>query len=140
MQIEVSNPVAGLKPSFFSECVELVLSGENKPAEYVNVVFLPRDDLRQLKKEYFGLDVYTDVITFNLNNPDEILEGEIYLSFEQIEENAGLFKTKPIDELRRILIHGCLHLCGYEDDTQVLKDQMTDLENQYIENLLNTEH
>ena len=85
-----------------------------------------------MKKEYFEQDVYTDVIAFNLNDPDENMEGEIYLSYEQIVDNANSYNTKSEDELIRVLIHGCLHLSGYEDDTPAAKDQMTDLENKYM--------
>ncbi|NQV30144.1 MAG: rRNA maturation RNase YbeY [Candidatus Marinimicrobia bacterium] len=112
--------------------MEQVLKGEHKTSEYINIIFLSRNELRRMKKEYFGLDVYTDVITFNLNDPDETIEGEVYLSYEQIKQNSHEFKTKLEDELIRVLIHGCLHLCGYEDDTDELKTQMTKLENQYI--------
>jgi rRNA maturation RNase YbeY len=135
MKIDIIDPPAGVDASQFEACVREVFSGEDKTSEYVNIIFLSIDDLSLMKKEYFEMDVYTDVIAFNLNDPDESIEGEIYLSHEQIIENAKSFSTRPEDELIRVLIHGCLHLCGYEDDTQALKDQMTDIENQYMEKL-----
>ncbi len=135
MKIDVIDPPDGIDVSGFKASVIEVFSGENKTGNYVNVVFLARDDLRLMKKEYFEMDVFTDVIAFNLNDPGETIEGEIYLSHEQILENAISFNTKPKDELFRVLIHGCLHLCGYEDDTQTLKEQMTNLENQYMRKL-----
>jgi len=133
MKINIIDPPDGVDTPRFEACVRDVLSGEHKTSEYINVIFMGRDDLRLMKKEYFEKDVYTDVIAFNLNDPDESIEGEIYLSHEQIIKNANSFNTRPADELIRVLIHGTLHLCGYEDDTQTLKDQMTDLENRYME-------
>ena len=133
MEIEIIDPEPGLDTDLIELCVKQVFSGERKTPDYINVVFLNRDDLRLLKKEYFNLDVYTDVVAFNLNEPGDAIEGEIYLSHEQIKENATAFDTKPQEELFRVLIHGCLHLCDYEDETEELKQEMTKLENKYLE-------
>ncbi len=138
MKIDIIDPPGGLSIPQFESCVHNVFNGEHKTSAYVNIIFLGRDDLRLMKKEYFGLDVFTDVIAFNLNEPDEQIEGEIYLSYDQIKDNTKLFKTEIGAELIRVLIHGCLHLCGYEDDTSDLKDQMTGLENHYLEKLRGT--
>ena len=135
MKIDIIDPPDSVDNPLFDACIHEVMAGEHKTSEYVNIIFLGRDDLRLMKKEYFEKDVYTDVIAFNLNEPGEKIEGEIYLSYEQIMENAMSYNTKPAEELIRVLIHGCLHLCGYEDDTPTSKNEMTDLENQYIENL-----
>ena len=135
MKIDIIDPPGGVDTPRFKACVREVFSGEAKTSEYVNVICMGRDDRRLMKKEYFDMDVYTDVIAFNLNDSGESIEGEIYVSHEQIMDNANSFSTRPEDELVRVLIHGCLHLCGYEDDTQTLKDQMTDLENRYMEKL-----
>ena len=132
MQIEIIDPDPQADISLFKDCIQQVLAGEQKTAEYVNVVFMGRDELRRLKKKYFNLDVYTDVITFNLNDPDEAIEGEIYLSYNQITQNAAQYKTAAGNELHRVLIHGCLHLCAYEDDTAERKAQMTSLEDHYL--------
>ncbi len=135
MKIEIINPDSQVDAVLFKQTVIQVIEGENKTADYVNVVFMGNDELRTLKHEYFGLDVYTDVIAFNLNEPDEPLEGEIYLSLEQINLNAAHYKTTPGVELIRVLIHGCLHLCGYEDGTSQMKNQMTALEDKYLSQL-----
>lgn len=132
MQIELFNLVPGIDTTAFNTTLDLVIRGENKPASFINVIFLPRDELRAMKLEYFGLDVYTDFITFNLNDIEDPLEGEIYLSHEQIRKNAEEYNAEFQTELHRVLIHGCLHLCGYEDDTPELKMLMTKLEDKYL--------
>ena len=73
--------------------------------------------LRKLKKTYFHKDILTDVITFNLEEEGEPIEGEIYISLERIRENAQKFKQDIAIEIRRVIIHGCLHLIGYDDKT-----------------------
>lgn len=132
MKIDIINARSGVNQVLFQACIEQVFANEGKTSEYVNIIFMSRDDLRLMKSEYFGQDVFTDVIAFNLNDPDESIEGEVYLSQDQITANAGEYKTDPEEELYRVLIHGCLHLCGYEDDTPTSKAEMTDLENLYL--------
>ncbi len=135
MEIDIIDTPDGVDNTPFETCVKEVFANEHKTSEYVNIIFLGRDDLRLMKKEYFEKDVYTDVIAFNLNDPDENIEGEIYLSYEQIVNNAKSYKATPSEELNRVIIHGCLHLCGYEDHTTTLKDKMTELENHYLAKL-----
>ncbi|NQV15413.1 rRNA maturation RNase YbeY [bacterium] len=137
MQIEIIDPEPRANINQFRKTIELILIEENKTAELVNVIFMGQDDLRSLKKQYFDLDIYTDVIAFNLNDPDQSIEGEVYLSFEQIQQNATQYKTDPQNELMRVLIHGCLHLCGYEDDTPERKTQMTSKEDHYLSKIGN---
>lgn len=132
MQVEIIDPNSQVNTSLFKGIIGHVFSGEQKLVEYINVIFMGRDELRTLKNEYFNLDVYTDVISFNLNNEEDSIEGEIYLSFDQIQQNAIQYKTQAQHELHRVLIHGCLHLCGYEDDSEDQKTQMTALEDHYL--------
>ena len=89
------------------------------------------DSLRLMKKEYFNQDLYTDVIAFNID--DDPFEGEIYISHDRIKDNAKKFNQSFEDELKRILIHGSLHLCGYDDKTPTEKLEMTSLEENYLE-------
>ena len=132
MQIEIIEPDPAADTSLFDKISEGVFIEENKSVQFLNIIFLERDALRSLKNEYFGQDVYTDVIAFNLNEADEALEGEVYLSYEQIRKNATQYNTEIQDELHRVLIHGCLHLCGYDDGTTVQKQRMTELENIHL--------
>ncbi|MCF7823249.1 MAG: rRNA maturation RNase YbeY [Candidatus Marinimicrobia bacterium] len=132
MQIEVFNPDPLVDVSLINSSIELVFAGEKHELSFVNVIFMGHEELRKLKQEYFKLDVYTDVIAFNLNEPGRAIEGEIYLSMDQIKLNATQYKTDLHAELYRVLIHGCLHLCGHEDDTDASKQKMTKLEDHYL--------
>lgn len=100
------------------------------PEFQINIISFEDDALREMKNEYFGQDVYTDIISFNIDQ--EPLEGELYISPERIRQNAETF-GQPIDrEFARILIHGACHLCGYDDITEDEKKEMTDLENRFL--------
>ena len=91
-----------------------------------------RNYLNKLKKSFFSKDHYTDVIAFNLNDQDEKIEGEIYISIDDVLLNSKEFNQSFNDEFKRIIIHGLLHVLGYDDDTIVNKKQMTKLEDKYM--------
>ena len=91
-----------------------------------------RNYLNKLKKSFFSKDHYTDVIAFNLNDQDEKIEGEIYISIDDVLLNSKEFDQSFNDEFKRIIIHGLLHILGYDDDTIINKKQMTKLENKYM--------
>ena len=82
-----------------------------------------------------GHDDYTDVIAFDLSDSD-FIQGEIYISLERVRENAKKLKVTIKEELMRIIIHGVLHLCNYDDKSAKNKKIMRNKEDNYI-NLLN---
>ena len=98
----------------------------------ISIIFISDDELKDMKKIYFNQDLYTDVIAFNLNENNEDLEGEIYISFDAIKINSNLYKSSINNELQRIVIHGILHLIGYEDNTKEKKNEMTKMEDFFI--------
>lgn len=76
-------------------------------------------------------DFYTDILTFNLSDSERVI-GEIYISTERIKENAKLFNTSVKKELLRVIFHGALHLCGYNDSNKREKKIMVSKEDQYL--------
>jgi rRNA maturation RNase YbeY len=90
--------------------------------------------LSDLKKKFFDLDHYTDVIAFRLNDYDENnVEGEIYISLPRAKENAKKYDQSFQKELGRLIIHGSLHLLGYKDDTKKNELKMRNKEDSYLE-------
>ncbi len=80
----------------------------------VNIVFVGERRIRNLNRIYRKIDLATDVLTFVYGEQD--LFGEIFLCPKQIEKNASKFKQPYSTEFRRVLIHACLHLCGYDHE------------------------
>lgn len=78
-------------------------------------IFMSDDALLQLNQDYLRHDTYTDIITFDLSESETALEGEIYISVNRVAENAEKFRTGYDRELRRVIFHGALHLCGLRD-------------------------
>tara|TARA_Y100000588_G_C13505596_1_gene607158 strand:- start:5 stop:451 length:447 start_codon:yes stop_codon:yes gene_type:complete len=89
--------------------------------------------LNKLKEKYFKLNQYTDVIVFNLEDENCLIDGEIYISIDDVYENAIEYNQTFDDEFKRVVSHGILHLLGFEDNTVDKKNIMKKLEDKYIE-------
>ena len=109
-----------------------VLTNEGHDSGEVTFIFTDDESLRGLKKQFFDMDVYTDVITFNLEDEGEPLEGEIYISWDRVKENAQILEVNVDEELQRMVVHSSLHLVGYDDETSDTKAKMTQLEEKYL--------
>jgi probable rRNA maturation factor len=86
--------------------------------------------LLKINKEYLNHDTYTDIITFDNSEGGEIIDSDIYISIERIKENATNLSVEFETELKRVLMHGILHLCGFKDkseqDTQLMRQKEED--------------
>ena len=99
----------------------------------ISIIFGKDELLSELKKEFFKKDQLTDVIAFRLNEYNlSKLEGEIYISLPRAKENSINYNEPYSKEISRLIIHGCLHLLGFDDDTKMNKKRMTKLENNYL--------
>ena len=121
-----------LNKSKISKIVGNIFKNEKILFEKINIILEDDEYLRSLKNQYLNQNFYTDVIAFNLASPGFPIDGEIYISLPRIIDNANEYNSNLNDEFKRIIIHGLLHLAGYDDQTVSDKKHMTDLENQYI--------
>tara|TARA_B100000427_G_scaffold39396_1_gene28406 strand:- start:737 stop:1177 length:441 start_codon:yes stop_codon:yes gene_type:complete len=126
-----SNENLLIKQKAIIELCSKVLDAENCNEAKIDFILKDREFLNSLKKEYFKMDVYTDVMAFNLGDKNKI-EGEVYISVEDVLENSKLYSKTFNEEFLRIVIHGLLHLLGYDDKTKKEKDNMTFLEEKYL--------
>lgn len=93
------------------------------------VIFCTDTYLLRINKQFLNHNYFTDIITFNLSEKIQIIEGEIYISVERIKDNAVLNNVSIKSELHRVIFHGVLHLCGYKDKSLSDKQRMTSAEN-----------
>ena len=107
---------------------------QNVSFDKILIILSNKKLLNKLKKDYFKLDQYTDVIVFNLEENNNLIDGEIYISIDDILENSVKYKQTFDLEFKRVLIHGALDLLGYEDGTSIENNIMRKLENKYIGN------
>ena len=100
--------------------------------EELNFIFCSDDYLLQLNKNFLHHHFYTDVITFDNSDNKKKITGDIFISYDRVKENAGLFNCSLNDELHRVMIHGVLHLLGYKDKTKTGKIMMRLFENKCL--------
>ena len=113
-----------------------IISNESKYSSINMSIIIANDEyLKTLKIKYFNMDIFTDVITFNLSDNDKDLDAEVYISWERVNENAKKYKQRINNEMKRVIIHGCLHLVGFEDFTEREKKYMRKKELKYINSL-----
>ena len=113
-----------------------VLNKYETPSGNISFIFGSDELLSNLKKEFFQRDHWTDVIAFRLNEYDEKdVEGEIYISLPRANENAISFGESYEKEVARLIIHGCLHLVGFNDESEKEKIEMTKIENKLLSQL-----
>tara|TARA_B100001540_G_C15802455_1_gene640529 strand:- start:40 stop:480 length:441 start_codon:yes stop_codon:yes gene_type:complete len=115
-----------------SKIIDTIFKNEKRSFEKLNIILEDDEYLRSLKKQYFNQNVYTDVIAFNLSDSGFPIDGEIYISLPRIIDNANKYNSNLNNEFKRIIVHGLLHLCGYNDQTVSDKKNMTNLEDKYI--------
>jgi probable rRNA maturation factor len=97
-------------------------------------VLMGDDALLDYNKRYLGHDEYTDVITFDGQTGTGV-SGDILMSYDRIKENAASFGVTPQQELRRVMVHGLLHLLGHRDKGKAQRDAMRAQEDKYLAKL-----
>lgn len=105
---------------------------EKKSLKQLNVVFCSDKFLLNINKKFLKHNFLTDVITFQYNKKNTPVEGEIFISVERVRSNAKKFSVTLRDELHRVIIHGALHLCGYNDKTRSAKSIVRKREGRYL--------
>lgn len=127
---EVAFPL-GLDRQKTKKWIESTILAEGKKGGILNYIFCSDPYIHQINKEYINHDYYTDIITFDYSE-NENISGDIFISLETVSSNAIKFSQSIEKELNRVIIHGILHLLGYADKTKIEKKQMTQKEDQYL--------
>ena len=92
-----------------------IFTDSNNALGTVSYIFCSDDYLLKINNEFLQHDFYTDIITFNLSDNKKEITGEIYISIDRVKDNALQLKQRYTDEIKRVIFHGALHLCGYKD-------------------------
>jgi rRNA maturation RNase YbeY len=107
-----------------------ILSEGKKEGE-INYIFCDDEYLHKINLEYLNHDDLTDIISFDYTMGNEI-HGDIFISVERVQENAADFKVPFEEEIRRVMVHGVLHYCGYKDKGEVDELLMRSKENEKL--------
>ena len=115
----------------FIRWIKNVISEENKKLGEVNYIFCDDKYLLEKNIKYLDHDTLTDIITFNYCEGD-IISSDIMISIERVMENSSIFENSFSEELNRVIIHGILHLIGYNDKTDGEKEIIRKKEDYYV--------
>ncbi|PHS07523.1 MAG: rRNA maturation RNase YbeY [Kordia sp.] len=115
----------------FSNWIEDVITSESYVLGEVNYIFCNDEYLHKINLEFLNHDTLTDIITFD-NTVGKTIYSDIFISIERVKDNAKDFKVTFEEELKRVVIHGVLHLCGYKDKSEADAALMRSKENDKI--------
>ncbi|MFZ4798270.1 MAG: rRNA maturation RNase YbeY [Bacteroidia bacterium] len=105
---------------------------EGKNISYISYNFCSDKFILELNISSLDHHYYTDIITFELNEKNQSIEGDIYISIDRVKDNANQLNELFVNELHRVIIHGTLHLCGYKDKSKRDAKIMREKENYYL--------
>lgn len=131
---------------FFSEDTNFKLTGQERVSRWIGesaahegftideitYIFCSDEHLLTINQQFLQHDDYTDIITFPYHEGGQVISGDIFISIDRVKENAGRFQVDVNEELRRVMIHGVLHLVGYVDLTKEDKAFMKIKEDFYL--------
>lgn len=122
------------KAQDFSKWISNVIVSEDCREGDINYIFCSDDYLYDINLKYLNHDTLTDIISFDYSVGKE-LHGDIYISIDRVADNAKDFNVEFSEELKRVMVHGVLHYCGYKDKSESDKLTMRSKEDFYINQL-----
>lgn len=114
-----------------SKWISSVIKSEGFNEGDINYIFCDDNYLLRINIEFLNHDTLTDIISFDYTVGKQI-NGDIYISTERVHENAIEYKTSFKEELKRVMVHGILHYCGYKDKSVPESKHMREKENHYL--------
>lgn len=112
--------------------LEFVILEEEKIPGIITYIFIGDEELLKINMRFLNHDYYTDVVAFDYSEEKEIIGGDIFISYDRIIENSEKFGVSVFNEQLRVMVHGLLHLIGYNDGNEYEKNIMTKKEDLYL--------
>ncbi|MFB6274261.1 MAG: rRNA maturation RNase YbeY [Salinibacter sp.] len=142
LSIEQPHSSLHLDEAVLREAIRRVLAEEGATLVHLSVVLAGHETVRRLNQSYLDHDYNTDVLSFSLRSPqdtappdadEQAVEGEVYVDLDTAAERHEEFDTSFEREAYRYVLHGVLHLTGYDDATDAGRETMRQKENQYLD-------
>ena len=132
VDITIHHPTRTVDVPRLERLVQSVVRGEALELRHVSVVCGDHETVRQLNRDYLDHDYNTDVLSFSLTDAEDAVEGEVYVDLDTASERHEEFGATFHQEVARYVVHGVLHLTGYDDATDAEKHRMRELEDEYL--------
>lgn len=116
------------KKNLHKSWIRSVIKSHARLPGSISYIFSSNTSLREMNRAYLNHDYFTDVITFDYSEGN-VISGDVFISIDRVRLNARIYDESFEEELKRVMIHGVLHLLGFGDATDVEKQQMRKLEN-----------
>lgn len=113
------------------EKIMALLKAEKREGGQIQFVFMSDEQLYEMNMEYLRHDTYTDILTFDMSEGEEIA-GDMYISIDRVKDNAKTVGVDWEEELDRVMVHGLLHLMGYNDKTEEEQKEMREKEDAHL--------
>ena len=126
-----------IEPQRDKDWIAEVAQGYGKTIGELYYYFCSDEKLLEINRERLGHDFYTDIVTFPLTDCETVLSSEFCISVDRIKENAETFGRTFESELHRVIIHGVLHLIGFNDHTDEDEKTMREKEEEALKILFN---
>ena len=120
------------QPDDIATWLQSIITDHHFKLENLTYIFCSDDYLLEINQQYLDHDTLTDIITFNNADDTGVIESDIFISIERVQENAEALGVTKTDELHRVMAHGLLHLLGYNDKSDQLREQMRAKEDYYL--------
>ena len=111
--------------------IKFVAESEVRREGDINIIFCSDNYILDVNMKYLQHDYFTDIITFDYCE-DDILSGDLFISIDSVRDNASFYGTEFTEELNRVIVHGVLHLIGYDDHSDSEKKIMRSKEDYYL--------
>lgn len=111
--------------------LKTVAESEIRKIGDINIIFCSDNYILDVNMKYLQHDYFTDIITFDYCEGN-VLSGDLFISIDSVRENSSFYGTEFPDELNRVIVHGILHLIGYDDHTDEDIEEMRSKENYYL--------
>ena len=115
----------------YSQWIQNVILSENKTIGEINYIFCDDEYLLDINQKHLNHDFYTDVISFDYSEAN-IISGDVFISVDRVKENADEYNVPFNEELKRVIIHGILHYCGYKDKSSQEEGNMRNKEDEKL--------
>lgn len=127
--IEFDLSILSSTPSWINKAI----LNEGFQLENLNYIFCSDPYLLHINITYLQHDYYTDIITFDNSESSHLIDGDIFISTERVLDNSQIEQTTFFQELLRVIIHGALHLMGYDDKDDISRITMRKMEDKYLD-------